>query len=161
MNSALLILLGTTLVLPICGWWVARWLIAPIGAGLVFYDGGCGFCHGWVRFLLRQDRQGHLHYAPLLGAAWREQALSITSDSVVVLTSDGRTLISWNAVRFLAAALGGPWRVAGWLLRIVPPTCGEWLYARLAAQRYRLAKQPTANCPILRAEARARFDLRP
>lgn len=114
-----------------------------------------------MRFLLRQERRHCIRYAPLHGAAWREQALVITADTVVVYTTDGRTLITWEAVRFLAAALGGPWRVGGWFLALVPSAWGELLYARVATLRYRLAQKPAGNCPLLSAEARTRFDLRP
>ncbi len=155
-----IILLCAALLLLIAWWAVGRW-IRPVGTGLVFYDGDCGFCHGWVRILLRHDRAAALRFAPLHGGAWRDQALTVTADSVVVMTADGRVLITWSAVRFLAGALGGRWRVGGLLLGVVPRGLGEFLYARIAAMRHRLAKKPTGACPMLTAADRARFDLRP
>lgn len=132
----------------------------PTGSSLVFYDGNCGFCQGWVRFVLRHERTKQMHFAPLHGAAWRERAVVADTDSVVVLTADGRTLITWQAVRFLAGTLDSPWRVASWLLAVVPRFLGELFYARIASVRYRLAKKPTGNCPLLSAADRQRFDLR-
>lgn len=38
---------------------------------LIFYDGTCGLCRGWLRFLLRGDRDGtRFRYAPLQGKTW-------------------------------------------------------------------------------------------
>ena len=155
-----LILTAVSLLLLILLWWAARTWLRPHGSGTVFYDGGCGFCQGWVRRLLTWDRASVLRFAPLHGAAWRESGATVTADSVVVITDDGRTLITWAAVRFLAGALGGPWRVGGWLLAIVPRGLGDFFYDRIAAVRHRLAKKPTGNCPLLTGEARKRFDLR-
>ncbi len=132
----------------------------PAGASIVFYDGNCGFCQGWVRFLLRHEREAQLRFAPLHGAAWRECAVVVATDSVVVITANGRTLITWQAVRFLARTLSGPWRIASWPLAVVPSFLGEFLYARIASLRYRLAKKPTGNCPLLSTADRQRFDLR-
>ena len=133
---------------------------SPADLSTVFYDGNCGFCQGWVRFLLRHERTGALRFAPLHGAQWRECAVAVDTDSVVVITADGRTLVTWMAVRFLAGTLGGPWRIAGWPLVVVPRFLGEFFYARIASLRYRLAKKPTGNCPLLSAADRQRFDLR-
>jgi hypothetical protein len=34
---------------------------------VLFFDGECGLCNGLVRILIRLDRPGRLHYAPLQG----------------------------------------------------------------------------------------------
>ena len=36
---------------------------------VLFFDGECGLCHRVVRLLLRLDRRGLLHFAPLQGLA--------------------------------------------------------------------------------------------
>ena len=32
---------------------------------MIFYDGHCGLCHRFVKFVLKRDRQGRFHFAPL------------------------------------------------------------------------------------------------
>ena len=53
-----------------------RWLPARRPAAgarhLVLYDGVCGLCDRAVQFLLAEDREAVLHYAPLQGEAARE-----------------------------------------------------------------------------------------
>jgi hypothetical protein len=34
-------------------------------ADVLYYDGGCALCHGFVRFCLAEERTGTLKYAPL------------------------------------------------------------------------------------------------
>ena len=46
---------------------------SAIGA-VLFFDGECGLCNGVVRILIRLDRTGRLHYAPLQGASAKEKA---------------------------------------------------------------------------------------
>src|ERR1051325_10611658 len=41
-------------------------IAAPIGP-VLFFDGECGLCNRIVRLMLRLDRRGVLHFAPLQG----------------------------------------------------------------------------------------------
>ena len=34
---------------------------------IVFYDGFCPMCHFWVRYLLKNDIEKSLHFAPIQG----------------------------------------------------------------------------------------------
>ena len=51
------------------GWWMALmltfepdWVKSKASQGerdeIIFYDGSCGLCHGFVRFVLSEDRRG-------------------------------------------------------------------------------------------------------
>jgi predicted DCC family thiol-disulfide oxidoreductase YuxK len=128
---------------------------------LVLYDGGCGLCHGAVRWLLRRDRDGsRFRFAPLDGETARQrlpaERRASLPDSLVVLTRDGRLLVRWRAVRHAAGRLGGGWRLLAGLAAVVPARLGDWLYDRVARLRHRLAPRPTGSCPILPAAQRAR-----
>jgi len=83
----------------------SAWL-APRARGtseVVFYDGHCGLCHGFVRFLLRVDRTRAFTFAPLQGetftAAVPEAMRRELPDSIVVRTVDGRILVKSTAIR--------------------------------------------------------------
>lgn len=129
---------------------------------LVFYDGTCGLCHGWVRFLLRRDRDGNrFRYAPLQGETWvarvpaeRRRELP---DSVVIRTAEGDLFAESRGVIHLLRRLGGGWKVVAALLWIVPRPLRDLGYRLVAAVRYRLFRRPQELCPIVPAELRGRF----
>ena len=70
--------------------------MAP-GREILFYDGHCGMCHGFVRFLLEKDRAGAFVFAPLQGdtfaATVPEPERAKLPDSMVIRTADGRLLV--------------------------------------------------------------------
>ncbi|NOT30211.1 MAG: DUF393 domain-containing protein [Planctomycetes bacterium] len=127
----------------------------------VFYDGHCGLCHGFVRFVLAEDERGLFRFAPLQGEhiatlldGARRAALP---DSIAVLRSDGTVLTKSAAVAHLLARLGGPWRVCSFVLRALPRPLRDFGYERVAAIRTRLFARPAQACPLLPARLRGRF----
>lgn len=129
---------------------------------LVFYDGTCGLCHGWVRFLLRRDRNGsRFRYAPLQGETWAARVPAERRrelpDSVVVRIAEGDLLVESRGVIHLLRRLGGGWKVVAGLLWIVPRPLRDLGYRLVAAVRYRLFRRPQELCPIVPAELRERF----
>ena len=129
----------------------------------IFYDGHCGLCHRWVRFVLAEDTLGAaFRFAPLGG----ERFLQIVPepdrenlpDSIIVMTSDGRLLVRSAAVLHILARLGGLWRLISLLCRIMPAAPRDRLYDLIARLRHRIFRQPAAACPVLPAELRSRFD---
>src|SRR5437868_14494686 len=96
---------------------------------VVFYDGACGLCHATVRFLLERDRRGLFAYAPIGGATFLrtfpEAERASIPDSLVVRTSDGRTLVRSSALAHLLKRLDGGWRSLGALLCVVPRPLGD------------------------------------
>ena len=84
----------------------------------VFFDGECGFCHRWVQWVVKRDRDGRaFRFAPRKGetfqllVAWeRRQALP---PSILVLTTQGRILTRSSAVLHILERLGGVWRGDG------------------------------------------------
>ncbi len=126
----------------------------------VFYDGSCGLCHRFVRFLLAEDDRGAFRYAPLQGETVRERLSAKTiaglPDSVVLLEGD-RVLSRFEAARRVLVCLGGGWRILGTLLGVVPRSLGNTLYDLIARVRHRLFKTPEAACPILPEDLRKRF----
>jgi predicted DCC family thiol-disulfide oxidoreductase YuxK len=128
---------------------------------VVFYDGHCGLCHRFVRFVLAEDAAGDVKFAPLEGSTFaasvpadRRAALP---DSVVVKTADGRILVRSAAVQHVMRGLGGAWRALAIASRVVPRALLDFAYDRVAAVRKRLFASPTEACPMLPPELRARF----
>ncbi len=134
------------------------------GRHLLLYDGVCGLCGRFVRFVLAHDHRRRFLFAALQGAVGRELVAGLGKDPdrleavhVVVDYRSGpdRVLSRSAAALFVLDELGWPWRVAtvlGW----APTVLLDWLYDRVAAHRYRLFGRHAA-CPAPAPEHRERF----
>jgi predicted DCC family thiol-disulfide oxidoreductase YuxK len=132
---------------------------------LVFYDGVCGLCDRFVRFLLARDRQGRLRFAQLQGDLAHRELVPrghdpADLDTVVVLAGwqspAPRLLTRSRAVLHAAGELGPGWRALAASARIVPRGIGDAVYSAIARRRYRLFGRFDA-CPLPRPEWRDRF----
>ena len=138
--------------------------LAPAAApSLILYDGNCGFCHGWVRFLIAEDPEGRrFRYAPLQGerahAVLDEGQRAAVGDTVVVISPGGDVLSRSDAAIHIGGRLGGVWRAATAPLRLVPRPMRDATYDAVARVRHRLARRPKEACPILPKELRERFE---
>ncbi len=106
--------------------------------GLVLYDGVCLLCSGWVRFLIERDPEARFRFLSVQSDEGRilNAALGIAPDdpetNVIVL--GGLVLFKSDAALTALSALPG-WRWARWL-RVAPRTIRDWLYDRIARNRY-------------------------
>jgi len=130
---------------------------------MVFYDGACGLCHRTVRFAIARDRDGrHFRFAALGGEAFRrlvpEALRAGLPDSIVVLTPGGALLARSAAVIHILERIGGPWRLTGRVLTLVPQGMRDLGYDGIARVRHRLFRRPTDACPVTPPELRARFE---
>lgn len=128
---------------------------------IIFYDGTCGLCHGFIRFLLSEDKDGAFRFAPLqsdvFAARVPEEIRKSLPDSVVVATADGRVLSRSAAVAHVMQRLGGLWGVSGKLGALLPSGPLDALYDRVAAVRHKVFKRPTEACPLMPKHLRERF----
>ncbi len=139
------------------------WLPAPPPTPRLhlFYDGGCGLCHRFVRFVLAEDRPTAFWFSPLQGRAIAELVDEPTRrtlpDSVVVRLADGTLQTKSSAAIAILDRLGGTWRVAAMLMRWIPRPLRDLGYDLVAKLRKSLFATPGAACPILPPALRARF----
>lgn len=115
---------------------------------VLLYDGECGLCNAVVRFLIREDRAGRLHFATMQSPPaqdfLRRRGLPARDVDSLVFVDD------WNAggarsgyrlrTAGVCAALdtvGGVWRPASWL-RVLPAPARDACYKLVARLRYRL-----------------------
>jgi predicted DCC family thiol-disulfide oxidoreductase YuxK len=112
---------------------------------VLLYDGTCGLCQACVRLLLRADRPGRLHYAPLQSAPaqayLRAQGLPTQDFDSLVFVPDWsqpvRHAYQLRTDGALAAIreLPPPWRaLAG--LRVLPRGLRDAFYRLIARFRY-------------------------
>lgn len=128
---------------------------------ILFYDGGCGLCHGAVLFVLKRDRAGGFRFAPLQGETLKqvlpEEARAALPDSLVLRLPDGTVLTRSSAVAALLQRLGAGWPALGFLLRIIPRVLRDSGYDGVAKIRHRLFRKPEGACPLVPKELRDRF----
>ena len=127
-----------------------------------FFDGDCGFCHRWVRLVVKHDHDGRaFRFAPRNGetfrslvAAERREALQ---PSNLVLTTDGRILMRSSAGLHILERLGGVWRMMAIVGRMVPAGIRDVGYRFIARMRHGLLPAPDSTCPVVAPELRTRF----
>lgn len=117
------------------------------GPSVLLYDGECGLCNGIVRFLLRHDPHGRLHYAPLQGVPaqrlLQERGLPTSDFSTLVFVPDwnkrrtGPLLLRTDGAFAACAVIGGSLRPVAWL-RVAPRALRDAVYRAVARLRYRI-----------------------
>jgi predicted DCC family thiol-disulfide oxidoreductase YuxK len=106
---------------------------------IVFFDGVCGLCNGFVDVILRADKAGALHFAPLQGDTARRLLPSPPDDAETwsMLYMDERGLYTRSdAALEILRRLGGIWSVLA-LIRVVPRFLRDAVYGVIARNRYR------------------------
>jgi predicted DCC family thiol-disulfide oxidoreductase YuxK len=142
------------------GWIPAR---RETGPTTVFYDGVCGLCHRFVRFLLAEDRTGtSFRYAALQGETFRgaypEAVRLAYPDSIVVADPRRGTLLRSAATLGALERLGGAWRALALLAGLVPAALRDAVYDAVAAVRKKVFEEPVDVCPIVPAHLARQFD---
>ena len=127
----------------------------------IFYDGNCGLCHGFVRFVVRRDTAAQFAFAPLGGQHFRATVAPARQaglpDSVVVLTEDDRLLMKSAAVRHVLARMGSLWRALSNVGGIFPESFLDFFYDGIARVRKKLFATPPDVCPMVPPELCSRF----
>ena len=130
-------------------------------AAVIFFDGHCGLCHRWVKFVIPRDRRGRFRFSPLQGETLTRRldagTVAALPDSVVLLEPDGTLRMRTDAVLAIFCDLGPGWRMLARLGRWVPRPIRDVLYDGVAAVRHRVFAPPAETCPLMPPELRCRF----
>jgi predicted DCC family thiol-disulfide oxidoreductase YuxK len=110
-------------------------------ARIVLFDGVCNLCNGWVQFLIAHDPHGKLRLAAVQShtgqaiLAWC--GLPTDHFDTMVFVEKGKAYIKSEAFLRVVRHLGWPWC---WLSlgTFFPCALRDWLYDRLARNRFRL-----------------------
>jgi predicted DCC family thiol-disulfide oxidoreductase YuxK len=128
-------------------------------AGIVFFDGHCNLCNGFVRFIIARDRAGRFRFAPLRSDFARDHFARHGWDpaglDTVVFHAGDRFHVMSDAALEIAAGLPPPWSWAR-PLRVLPRGLRDAVYRWVARHRYRLfGRRETCRLPT--PEEAARF----
>ncbi len=134
------------------------------GSHLILYDGPCGLCNRFIRFVLSRDPAGIFAFASLQSAVARATLLEFGQDPDTLTTfyvvqnrhSVSPTLLGKSRAALLVLkTLGRPWRWLG-VAEILPAGWRDWIYDRIARNRDRFfGRSPT--CAVVPAAYRSRF----
>jgi predicted DCC family thiol-disulfide oxidoreductase YuxK len=126
---------------------------------LIVFDGVCVFCSGFVQLILRLDREKRFRFAtaqsPLGEALFRRHGLRTDDYDSNLAIIEGAAFTKLDSFVAVMAALGRPWRAVKVLL-ILPRPLRDWLYDRVARNRYALFGRRD-SCEIPSAELRERL----
>lgn len=120
-----------------------------IPSSIVFFDGVCNLCNGFVDFLVRQDHRHVLRFASLQGKTSRDLLGPGAGEKLasVVFYQNGSRLTESAAAIQILASLGGAWR-ALLILRVIPSFLRDPIYRWIARNRYRwFGKRETCRLP--------------
>ena len=129
---------------------------------LVLYDGACGFCERTVQWIMAEDPEGRIHFAPLQGATAatlraRHPEVPTDLDTVLYVDRSGggeRVFARSEAIFRIAEQLP---RRRAWLglAAHLPRWLTDAGYGVFARNRRRISG--TMVCPIPSDASRARF----
>jgi predicted DCC family thiol-disulfide oxidoreductase YuxK len=138
-----------------------RWHPIPassVPGGTILFDGVCVLCSWWVRFIIVRDPDARFRFTPIQSPYGRilANAFGIDYDApesnAVVL--DGTVFFKSDAAIHALQSLPH-WQWVG-LLASLPRPLRDWLYDRIARNRYRLFGR-MKNCLVPSADIARRF----
>ena len=131
----------------------------PDDKGLIVFDGVCVLCTGFARFVLQRDRNFAFRLtmaqSALGQALFRHYGLNPNSYETNLVLVDGRAYSKLDSLAIAGQRIGGVWRLLS-ALRLLPRPLADWLYDRIAQNRYGLFGRTDA-CMIPPPEWRSRF----
>ncbi|WP_298257378.1 DCC1-like thiol-disulfide oxidoreductase family protein [uncultured Litoreibacter sp.] len=130
-----------------------------LGADVIVFDGLCVLCSGFLKFMLKHDRRQRFRFVVAQSELGEKlySHLGLKSadyDSNVVII-DGRIYTKLDAFAAAMDALGGLWSAAK-LVRLLPRPVADWLYDRVARNRYAVFGK-TEACLVPTPDIQDRF----
>ncbi len=118
----------------------------------MLFDGVCHLCDRTVLFVLKRDRGGLFHFAPLQsefarGLLHRHDLPQDSLESVVLVEVDGSVSTHSTAILRVFAKLPLPWKLLA-AFRVVPVFVRDAVYRWIARNRYRwFGRRETCHIP--------------
>jgi len=136
----------------------ASWFKAkPKQTGIVFFDGVCGMCNNLVDFLMSEDRNDSLQYAPLQGTlAQNNLDNKYLNELKTIIYQEGNKIYTEsNGVIHALSAIGGMYKLV-LVFKIIPPFIRNSIYSFISKNRYRWFGKK-AVCRIPTPEERSKI----
>ncbi|WP_282607723.1 thiol-disulfide oxidoreductase DCC family protein [Pelagibius sp. Alg239-R121] len=131
----------------------------PDDKPLIVFDGVCIFCSGFAKFILRHDRKNRLNLctaqSKLGHALYIHYGLDPENYETNIVIRDGRAHFKSDAFFEVMKILGSGWPLLAFL-QIFPRRPRNWLYDRIASNRYKLFGKAD-SCILLPPEHKAKI----
>lgn len=119
---------------------------------IIFFDGVCGLCNGFVDFLIRKDKKHVFKFCSLQSEFAKKLLIKHKFDAselnTVVLLADNEIFIKSNAVLRIFKKLPFQYAVFYYVLFWIPQFFRDWVYDFVAKYRYKLfGKKETCRIP--------------
>lgn len=118
---------------------------------IIFFDGHCNLCNGFVDFLIKRDRTGVFFYASLQGNTAIDKLphdLRSRLETIVLLTPNGELLTQSAAVLWILKRLSPGYQFIATLGSLVPEKILDFFYRLISKQRYSIwGKRSTCRLP--------------
>ena len=129
---------------------------------IIFYDGTCAMCHGFVLFLIRHDPDGRkFRFSTRAGPTFQSHIDPETQrslpQSIVVYTREGKILVRSEGSFYLLSRIGGKWWYCAKVCVLIPRIVRDWGYDLMARFRHRIIKSRDGACPVMPPEFKNRF----
>lgn len=124
---------------------------------IIFFDGVCGLCNGFVDFILKIDKKRKFHFSPLQGEyAAKTLPRHLTKElSSLAFMSNGKIYTKSEAVLMILSETGGFWALSS-IFRIIPKSFQNVIYDFVAKYRYVIFGKKS-SCRLPTSEERSRF----
>ncbi len=110
-----------------------------VGRDVIVFDGVCVLCSGFMRFVISRDSAQRFRFivaqSPLGEALYAHHGLKSGDYDTNLVFLDGVLYEKFDAFLAVMQRLGSPWRALG-ILHVLPIGAKNWLYDRIARNRY-------------------------
>lgn len=124
---------------------------------LIVFDGICVFCSGFARFMARHDRRAGFRFVDAHSSTGRALYRHLRLDPDLMQTNivllNGHAYTKMASFTVAMRSLGWPWRALA-VLDLLPTKFANWVYDRIAQNRYRFGRR---SCPLPSAELKERL----
>jgi len=111
------------------------------GERVILFDGVCKLCNGWANFIISHDPELKFQLASVQSSAGQLllTRFNYPTDQfdTMLLVEHGCCFEKTEAFFKIVSRLGFPWRLL-LVFRLLPRAVRDWLYDRIARNRYRL-----------------------
>lgn len=124
---------------------------------VIFFDGVCGLCNGFIDFIMKVDKDLLFHFSPLQSDYARSHLPPEYTEDLksVVYLKDNKIFSKSEAVIEILRDIGGFWKLAS-IGSLLPGFLRDKAYDMIAQNRYSLfGKKETCRLPT--PEERGRF----
>lgn len=149
------------LFVPLLGWYAdRRWQPSTISGQpmVVFYDGACGFCNGFIRWIAVADAKDLLRFAPLEGTTAKHYGIQLpekrTEWTILAIETDKILDRSDAALGILSKTIS--WADVSNILLILPRVFRDWVYRVVARWRHLVPFDPK-SCELPPAQLRRKL----